>query len=126
MTTPSTYHETAIHGVLVVKTPADIDITTVDQLRAALLHATWPGHPVVVVDMTGTRFCDCSGFHTIAAAHRRALTDRRDLRIVISPRGAIPRLLALTGMHRVLPCFTSLQEALTVEPSPRHATGATW
>jgi hypothetical protein len=50
-----------VDGVPVVTTPAEIDLTTADQLRAVLLAAASGGHVTVVVDMTGTRVLRLTG-----------------------------------------------------------------
>jgi anti-anti-sigma factor len=66
------YLSKVINGVAVVTAPAEIDITTADQLRAVLLYKATQGHVTVVVDMTRTRFCDSCGLHTLLRAHRLA------------------------------------------------------
>jgi anti-sigma B factor antagonist len=101
-----------ISGMPVVAAPAQIDITTAAQLRMALLGPAADGHTTVVVDMTCTRFCDSAGLSVLAQAHRRALADGGELRLVISPHGAVVRILTLTGMDRLIPSFGSLEEAL--------------
>jgi anti-anti-sigma factor len=73
-------------------------------------------HPVLVVDMTGTHFCDSSALHALVAAHQRARADGGELRLVISAGGAVPRVLALTGVDRVIPCFPSVKESLAKAP----------
>jgi anti-sigma B factor antagonist len=115
--TPASYPDTTVHGVPVVVTPAEIDIATADQLRAALLHATRNMHPVVVVDMTGTRFCDSSGIHALIAAHKQSRAEGSELRLVLPPGPAIARLMALTGVDRFLPCFAHLEDALAKPPA---------
>ena len=110
------YTHTLISDVPVLATPEEIDITTADLLRAALLQVTGNGHPVVVVDMTGTRFCDSAGLHSLLAAHKRALANGGELRLVMPAYGAVPRVFALTGMDGFLLCFGSLEEALAKAP----------
>jgi anti-sigma B factor antagonist len=56
-----------------VATPAEIDITTAEELRAVLLEATKDSHPRLVVDMTRTRFCDSAGLQALIGAHNRVL-----------------------------------------------------
>jgi anti-anti-sigma factor len=103
-------------GVPVVATPSEIDITTADKLRAVLLKATSNGYPVAVVDMTRTQFCDCSGLHTLLRAHKRVLAQGNVLRLVIPADGTVPRILTLTGIDRLIPCFASLEDALAQAP----------
>jgi anti-sigma B factor antagonist len=100
-----------VNGVPVVAAPAEIDITNADALRSALLRAAAHGHRTLLVDMTLTRFCDSSGLHTLLAAHKRAQAEGGELLLVI-PAIAVLRVFAITGIDRVIPNFTSLDQAL--------------
>jgi anti-sigma B factor antagonist len=104
-------------GVPVITAPAEIDITTADQLRAVLLDTAARGHATVVVDLTDTRFCDSYGLHALLRAHKLARADGGELRLVIPADGAVPRIFALTCLDRVIPCFASLTEALAQAPA---------
>ena len=50
-----------INGIPVVTAPSEIDPVTAGQLRTVLLHSAAHGHATIVVDMTGTTFCDSTG-----------------------------------------------------------------
>jgi anti-sigma B factor antagonist len=100
-----------VSGVPVVATPEEIDITSAPALRSALLEAAAHGHRTLVVDMTRTRFCDSSGLRTLLAEHKRAQAVGGELLLVI-PAIAVLRVFAITGMDRVIPNFTSLDQAL--------------
>ena len=102
-----------VSGVPVVTAPEEIDITSAHALRSALLTAAASGDGTFVVDMTRTRFCDSAGLHTLVAAHRRAENEGRRVLLVV-PGAAVLRVLAITGMDRVLPSFASLTEALAL------------
>jgi len=104
-------------GVPVVTAPADIDIITAGRLRAVLVQVTGAGHPMVVVDMTGTRFCDASGLHTLLRVHKRAVAEGGELRLVIPADGAVARIFAITCLDHLIPCFSGLDEALTRQPA---------
>jgi anti-sigma B factor antagonist len=98
-------------GVPVVVAPQEIDITNVGQLRAALLHAAVRPGVALVVDMTRTRFCDSAGLHALIGAHKRAQAEGRQVRLVIT--GAqVRRILTLTALDRLIPVYTSLDQAL--------------
>jgi anti-sigma B factor antagonist len=100
-----------VGGVPVVTAPEEIDITNAPGLRSALLEAASRGHGALVVDMTRTRFCDCAGIHTLLAAHKRVQADGGGLLLAI--RGtSVLRVFELTGLDRVIPGFTSLDQAL--------------
>ena len=100
-----------VSGVPVVAAPEEIDITNAPDLRSALLAAAANGSRTVVADLTRTRFCDSSGLHTLLAAHKRAQADGGELVLVI-PDAAVLRILAITGIDRMIPNFTSLDDAL--------------
>jgi anti-sigma B factor antagonist len=100
-----------VNGVPVVAAPEEIDITNAPALRSALLEAAAHRHGTLVVDMTLTQFCDSSGLRTLLAAHKRAQAEGGELLLVI-PAIAVLRVFAITGMDRVIPNFTSLDQAL--------------
>jgi anti-sigma B factor antagonist len=106
-----------IGGVPVLEAPAEIDITTADELRAVLLATAALGYVTVVVDLTVTRFCDCCGLHALLRAHQLAQADGGELRLVIPADGLVPRILALTCLDRSIPCFASLREAVAQTPA---------
>jgi anti-anti-sigma factor len=109
-----------INGLPVVTAPAEVDVITAGKLRAVLLEAAENGHATIVVDLTGTRFCDSSGLNVLASAHRRAEGQGGELRLVLPPDGTVTRVLTITALDRVIPCFTGLDQALTApRPSQR-------
>lgn len=118
------YLRKMISGVPVVIAPAEIDITIADQLRAVLLDTAARGHTTVVVDMNRTRFCDSYGLHTLLRAHQLAQADGGEVRLVTPADGVVSRMLALTCLSRLIPCFASLKEALAQAPADARGLGA--
>ena len=106
-----------VTGVPVVTPPAEIDLTTADRFRLVLLEAAAHGDATVVVDMTHTKFCDSAGLSVLARAHKQALEEGGELRLVIPAGGAVFRVFTLTSLHRFIPRFASLQEALPQRPA---------
>ena len=88
---PDNRYPLRINGVAVVQAPAEIDIVNAEQLRTVLFEAGRLGHARVVVDMTGTRFCDSEGFSVLIAAHKRALAEGGGLRL------SFPRIAPFCG-----------------------------
>jgi anti-sigma B factor antagonist len=115
------YLRTMINGVPVVAAPAEIDMTTTDELCAVLLDAADRGRATVVVDMTRTRFCDSRGLHVLLSAHERAVAEGGELRLVLPGDGPIPRIATLMCLDQLIPSFASLAEALAQTPA---ATGS--
>jgi anti-anti-sigma factor len=117
-----------MRGVPVVSAPEEIDITNAAGLRAGLLEAAGleaagleaglpvGGHPAFVVDMTRTRFCDSAGIAALIEAHRRAQAAGGQMLLAVSGT-SVPRIFELTGVDRVIPSFTSLEEALAHTPA---------
>jgi anti-sigma B factor antagonist len=101
-----------IEGVPVVTAPEEVDISNAPLLQKALLQAAGPEHVLVVVDMSRTRFCDSAGLNALISADRRARADGGEVRLVITG-GSVVRIVALTGVDRVIPIYASLEEALT-------------
>ena len=112
-----------IEGVPVVTAPEEIDITNAAGLQAALLEAVRlesaqretaePGRAmvVVVVDMSRTRFCDSAGLNALVAAARQARAHGGEVRLVVVGE-AVARIVALTGVDRVIPVYAGLEDAL--------------
>lgn len=50
--------------------------------------------------------------HTLLRAHKRAEAGGGELRLVIPASGAVPRIFTVTCLDRLIPCFTSVAEAV--------------
>jgi anti-anti-sigma factor len=85
------YLRRMVDGVPVVAAPAEIGITTAEQLRAVLLVAARRGGMTVVADMTRTRFCDWHALRCLVRAHARMAADGGGLRLVVPAGGAMTR-----------------------------------
>jgi anti-sigma B factor antagonist len=105
-----------VAGVPVVTAPEEIDITNAAGLRTALLEASAQGNGTFVVDMSGTRFCDSAGIHALVRAHKRSQAEGGEMLLAVSAT-AVLRVFAITEVDRLIPNFSSLQEALA------HANG---
>ena len=114
-----------VDGVPVVAAPEEIDITNAPELRSALLEAAAHGHGSLVADLSQTQFCDSSGLHTLLAAHKRATAAGGDMLLVL-PGNAVLRVFTITGIDRIIPNFTSLEEALaqTSDHGPNGSNGS--
>ena len=60
--------------------------------------------------MTRAQSCDCSGLGVPARAHKGALEEGAELRLVIPAGGAVLRISTLTSLHRAIPRFGSRQQ----------------
>jgi anti-anti-sigma factor len=105
-----------LKGLPVVTAPEEIDVTNADGLRAALLEAAARGHATLVADLTRTLFCDTAGLNVLVRAHKLAVAEGGELRLVI-PSVPVLRAFAVTGVDRVIPHFATLDEALAPMPA---------
>jgi anti-sigma B factor antagonist len=101
-------------GLPVVRAPEEIDVANSGQFRSALLSAATLG-PTVIVDLSGTAFCDSSGLSVLVRALRRAQAEGGELRLVVCTP-AVQRIIAVTGVETIFPVFASLDQALARQP----------
>jgi anti-sigma B factor antagonist len=116
MSVPAGFPVTTSSGIPVVRVPAEIDITNVGSLRAALLSAVEHGHATVVADLSETAFCDTAGLQVLVLAHRRAAAEGGELRLVVRA-ATLLRLFSLTGVDQEIPNFATLEDALGELPA---------
>jgi anti-sigma B factor antagonist len=76
------------------------------------------GAPVVIADLTATRFCDSAALQHLLHARRKAAASGTQLRLAIDPRGPIARVIELTGISRHVPVYPTLQQAAHCSPLP--------
>jgi anti-sigma B factor antagonist len=106
-----------VHGVPVVTAPAEIDATNAGRLRAMITGRAARGHTTVIVDLTRTEFCDSAGLTVLVRAHKQALADRGELRLILPADSSVVRIFTVTGLDGVIPHFTSLERALAQVPA---------
>jgi anti-sigma B factor antagonist len=100
--------------VAVVTMPDEIDIANAAEVRDTLLAVLNQGVTILIVDMTQTTFCACAGASAFGRAHLRAQASAGQVRLV-ARAPIVRRLLAITGMDRLMPVFDSLSAALAAE-----------
>ena len=94
----------------VVTMPAEIDVTNAETIQPGLLSAASLGAAVLVIDMSGTTFCDSAGVGAIIAAQKQATVTGTQLRLVAT---AVLRILTLVGVDQLIPIYPTLEAALT-------------
>ena len=101
----------------VMALPAEIDITNADQVREDLLSVLNQGAALLVADLSKTTFCDSAAISALARSFRRAEATHSQMRLAVSTL-AVRRILALTGVDRLLDIYQSVTAALTGPPHP--------
>lgn len=100
-----------LEGVSVVAAPPEIDITNSEGFRITLLAASASASGVLVVDLSGTDFCDSTGINVLVREHERTEAAGGAL-LLAAPRQAVQRIFAITGIDRLLRTAPSLDAAL--------------
>jgi anti-sigma B factor antagonist len=98
--------------VAVVSLPAEIDLTNAEVVTAQIRASLQPGATAVVADLTGTVFCDSAGIRQLLLAKDLAEASGARLLLAAPEDGAVHRVLRLTGIHRLLPAYATIQAAL--------------
>jgi anti-sigma B factor antagonist len=93
----------------IITMPAEIDMTNADEIRQALLSAASDGAAVLIIDMSGTMFCDSAGVQAIIAAQEQAVTTGTQLRLAAT---AVLRILTVIGADQLIPVYPNLAAAL--------------
>ncbi|MER6677843.1 STAS domain-containing protein [Streptomyces sp. NPDC000983] len=102
---------TVMEGVQVLTLTGEVDHDTSPQLRSAAKEACAAGRPRIVADLSRVTFMDSSGLNILIAAHRDASEAGGWLRIA-APVPSVLRTLRLVGVDEVIPCSSTVQDAL--------------
>jgi anti-sigma B factor antagonist len=98
------------NGTAVIALPEEVDITNADRVGAELATVLGAGTQVLVVDMTGTRYCDSAGLQALVRAQQRATAAGTGLRLAASA-AAVLRVMQLTGADQVIDVYPNLAAA---------------
>jgi anti-sigma B factor antagonist len=98
---------------VVVEFPAEVDVNNAGRIRALLMSLVEEsGAQVVIVDMSGTTFCDSAGVTALATAYRKAVAQGADVKVVATTVPVL-RIFELTGLDQILGVFSSMAAALS-------------
>lgn len=89
----------------------DLDLAVGPELDAVLDEVLADGRLLLLVDLSGLRFCDSSGLGALLRAHR-VVTGAGGSLVVAGAHGAVQRLLVLTSMAQVLRIEPQVRPAL--------------
>ncbi len=84
-----------------ISAAGEIDLATVNTLRSAIAQAMQQGASHLTLNLNKVTYIDSSGLGTLIGAHKRLASSGGSLTIRCS-QGRILRLLAITGLDRVL------------------------
>jgi anti-anti-sigma factor len=98
--------------VVIVQTCGELDVATVETLRAAVDDIRGAGR--VVLDLRGLAFLDCAGLRLLVALHHRAQRDGFQLTL-LAPPAPVDKPIKLLGLDQALP-FAAPDDALDSWP----------
>src|SRR5215207_10148133 len=98
--------------VAIVRPRGELDLATVETLRAALDDINGAGR--LVLDLRGLSFLDCAGLHLLVALHQRAQREGFQLAL-LAPAAPADKPIKLLGLDRALP-FAAPDDALDRQP----------
>ncbi|MGN6598626.1 MAG: STAS domain-containing protein [Actinomycetes bacterium] len=94
----------------VVRVSAEVDLSTSPQLKDALL-LTLTRSKAAIVDLSGVRFFDSSGIHTLVSARRRAACLSGVL-LLAGPSPCVLRTLTVSDLLEYFDIHSSLRSAI--------------
>jgi anti-sigma B factor antagonist len=96
----------------IVGLPAEVDMSNSERLHEQLLAVIGEGATDMVVDMSGTTFCDSSGIHALLRARKRVVSQGGRLHVVASSRSVL-RLFDLLGLSTLVNVYPTVAAALS-------------
>ncbi|WP_410586324.1 STAS domain-containing protein [Amycolatopsis sp. lyj-23] len=108
-------HDDESSAALVLAAAGAVDLLTTEQLTDAVTAALARRPAVLVIDLTAVTFLDSSGLSVLARAHADGGRGT-PVRVVVVEDSLAHRAITLTGMHELLPVFTSTADALADRP----------
>jgi anti-sigma B factor antagonist len=98
---------------IVVRLPAEVDLTNAAAVGEELARAVGSGARMVVADLSATTFCDSAAIRTLLGAADDAAASGAELRLVVPDSGPVRRIIDLLGLGQVLPVDPTLPAALS-------------
>ncbi len=99
--------------VAIVRPRGELDLATVETLRAALDRVENAAR--LVLDLRGLSFIDSTGLRLLVALHQRAQRDGFQLTL-IAPAAPADKAIQVSGLDQVLP-FVAADDAVDRDPS---------
>ena len=98
-------------GWTVIDVRGDLDVYSSPTLRQLILDRIHRGDGKIIVDLEHVDFLDSAGASVMVSALRQA-TNRNGTLALVQPGDQARRMLRLTDLDKVLPTFTSVEDAI--------------
>lgn len=96
-------------GWLSIGVEGEIDLATVDELKAAIDFAFDDSADRLVVDLTGSSFMDSTGLKTLVMSNRRFEDAGRSFAVAVTA-GPVARLIDLSGVNAAIRTVESVED----------------
>jgi anti-anti-sigma factor len=100
-------------GAVVAGVVGEIDLSNVDEIRAALTDAVDHETSGMVLDLSETTYLDSTGIRLLFELAHRMQTRRRRLRLVVTDQALVRRVIVLTHLEDRVPIDPDVVSALT-------------
>jgi len=94
----------------VVKLSGECDLATAPQLQETLAPMKGPDVNELIVDLGGLEFMDSTGLGVLVGALKRMRESGGSFKIA-GARGAVQRVLQVSGLDRIIPQFPDVEAA---------------
>ena len=98
--------------VAVARIDGEIDAANVPWIATRLRGLLTNHSHALVVDLSATTYIDSAGIAMLFELADEMRMHQQQLRVVVPPRSPIARMLALTGLDRVVPIHEAADEAV--------------
>jgi anti-sigma B factor antagonist len=99
------------NGHTVVALEGDVDLDSVDRLKARLDRIVAADGPCLIVDLTGVRFIDTTGLGTFVR-FLDGVRRREGSLALVAPSGQPLRAFSRTNLARLFPIYDSVSDAM--------------
>jgi len=99
-------------GVPVVRLDGEVDLSNIDEVRAAVFAPAEDGRSCLVVDLTQTTYLDSTAVRLLFDLAVRLQARRRGLRLVVSDATIVRRVLVLTKLDESVPFHATVADAV--------------
>lgn len=100
-----------VNGRQVLDVKGEIDVYTAPQFKEAVDKMVNAGQKHLLIDMSGVRYMDSSGFGALLSAMKRLKPDGGTISL-INVSAPIDRILRITRLNQVFATYDTLDEAI--------------
>jgi anti-anti-sigma factor len=112
METGEGLHFDELGDAVLARVSGEVDLANARSVKEKLLDAVPNTASGLVLDLSGTHHLDSSGVRLIFELDERLDNRRQKLQLVVPDESFIKGVLEITGVHRVVPIFGSVDALL--------------